>query len=667
MKKINTVGVVGAGTMGSAIAQKFAQQGFKVILADRDMKYVNKGIDGIKEILRQAVERRLFMPKQVETTISNISGCDKLEDLKPCDLIVEAIFEDFEAKSQLFADLGKIVDNDTIIATNTSSFSVSELAKSITNPSRFIGMHYFFHAAKNRLVEIIPGTETSESTYKTMQVFSVLSGKDAITTADTYGFAVNRFFVPWLNEAVRLYEENIASIAQIDNVCMKVFGIGMGPFALMNATGVPIAYHAQITLEVFGNLYKTSNLLKTQAESGNNWDLGDVENAITDKNTENIIIERMAGVVFYVCSQILDDNICSATELNRGARIGLRWRKGPVDLMKKYGQRTVKGMIENIADIYKVKVPAGIDENNWQLDFVNLEISGSNAIISMSRPEDMNALNETLMKQLDAKFSQADANPDINTIFLTAKGKAFVAGADIRFFVKNIKAGKIDDIEAFTKYGQSVFDKIDSSDKKVVALINGLALGGGLELALCADIILAAPNALMAFPETGIGIYPGLGGTQRSATKIGKGLSKYLIYTGQFLNARTAFEIGLVDSVISPAEMFDILDGKKEIPEIRNTRLNEKLSSLEAFFNKFTIEDFFCKVSDNEYLDEEESSKISGRICQKAPLALKTAEKLINAAEGPASELKDLRMIFSSQDALLGLSSIGKRIQFLGR
>ncbi len=667
MKKINTVGVVGAGTMGSAIAQKFAQQGFKVILADRDMKYVNKGIDGIKEILRQAVERRLFMPKQVETTISNISGCDKLEDLKPCDLIVEAIFEDFEAKSQLFADLGKIVDNDTIIATNTSSFSVSELAKSITNPSRFIGMHYFFHAAKNRLVEIIPGTETSESTYKTMQVFSVLSGKDAITTADTYGFAVNRFFVPWLNEAVRLYEENIASIAQIDNVCMKVFGIGMGPFALMNATGVPIAYHAQITLEVFGNLYKTSNLLKTQAESGNNWDLGDVENAITDKNTENIIIERMAGVVFYVCSQILDDNICSATELNRGARIGLRWRKGPVDLMKKYGQRTVKGMIENIADIYKVKVPAGIDENNWQLDFVNLEISGSNVIISMSRPEDMNALNETLMKQLDAKFSQADANPDINTIFLTAKGKAFVAGADIRFFVKNIKAGKIDDIEAFTKYGQSVFDKIDSSDKKVVALINGLALGGGLELALCADIILAAPNALMAFPETGIGIYPGLGGTQRSATKIGKGLSKYLIYTGQFLNAITAFEIGLVDSVISPAEMFDILDGKKEIPEIRNTRLNEKLSSLEAFFNKFTIEDFFCKVSDNEYLDEEESSKISGRICQKAPLALKTAEKLINAAEGPASELKDLRMIFSSQDALLGLSSIGKRIQFLGR
>jgi enoyl-CoA hydratase/3-hydroxyacyl-CoA dehydrogenase len=667
MKKIKIVGVVGAGTMGSAIAQKFAQQGFKVILADRDMKYVNKGIEGIKEILRQAVERKLFLPKQVETTIANISGCDKLEDLKDCDLIVEAIFENFEAKSQLFADLDKIVDNDAIIATNTSSFSVSELAKSLSNPSRFIGMHYFFHAAKNRLVEIIPGKETSESTYKTMQVFAVLSGKDAITTADTYGFAVNRFFVPWLNEAVRLYEEKIASIAQIDKVCMKVFGIGMGPFALMNATGVPIAYHAQITLEVFGNLYKTSNLLKTQAESGNNWELGDVDSAITDKKTENTIIERMAGVVFYVCSEILDDNICSATELNRGARIGLRWRKGPIDLMKQYGQGVVESMIENIADIYGVKIPGGIDENNWQLDHVQLEVSGNKAIISMTRPEDMNALNETVMKQLDEKFSMADANPEINTIFLTAKGKAFVAGADIRFFVKNIKANKIDNIEAFTKYGQSVFNKIDGSEKNVVALINGLALGGGLELALCADIILAVPNAIMAFPETGIGIYPGLGGTQRSADRIGKGLSKYLIYTGQFINARTAFEIGLVDYVISPAEMFEILEGKKEVPEITNTGLNEKFSSLEAFFNKFTIEDFFCKVHDNEYLSEEESLKISRKICQKAPLALKTAEKLINAAEGPASELKDLKMIFSSNDALLGLSSIGKRVEFTGK
>ncbi|MBU3927548.1 MAG: 3-hydroxyacyl-CoA dehydrogenase family protein, partial [Bacteroidetes bacterium] len=248
MKKINTVGVVGAGTMGSAIAQKFAQQGFKVILADREMKYVEKGINGIKDILNQGVERGLFSAKQVELTVLNISGTHQLERLKACDLIVEAIFENFDAKYELFKTLDSIVGQDTIIATNTSSFSVTELSKSISNPARFIGLHYFYHAAKNRLVEIIPGKETSAETYKTMQAFSVLAGKDAITTADTYGFAVNRFFVPWLNEAVRLYEEKRVTIPQVEKVCMKLFGIGMGPFALMNATGVPIAYHAQKTL-----------------------------------------------------------------------------------------------------------------------------------------------------------------------------------------------------------------------------------------------------------------------------------------------------------------------------------------------------------------------------------------------------------------------------------
>lgn len=171
MKKINTVGLVGAGTMGSAIAQKFAQQGFKVILADREMKYVDKGISGIKEILKQGVDRRLFSPNQVEAIIANISGTDNLSDLKQCDLIIEAIFEDFNAKFDLFKNLDALVDKDTILATNTSSFSVSDLAKSVSHPERFIGLHYFYHAAKNRLVEIIPGEKTSLETHKAIEAF----------------------------------------------------------------------------------------------------------------------------------------------------------------------------------------------------------------------------------------------------------------------------------------------------------------------------------------------------------------------------------------------------------------------------------------------------------------------------------------------------------------
>ena len=188
--------MVGAGNMGAAISQKFEQQGFKVLLADREMKYVEKGLNSIKEVLYQGVERKLFSSKQVEGFIGNITGTDDLNTLKACDLIVEAIYENFDAKFELFQNLDKIIGKDTIVATNTSSYSVSDLSKAFTEPGRFIGMHFFYHAAKNRLVEIIPGENTSDETYKALQIFSIPAGKVPIPKADTHAFAVNRFFVP---------------------------------------------------------------------------------------------------------------------------------------------------------------------------------------------------------------------------------------------------------------------------------------------------------------------------------------------------------------------------------------------------------------------------------------------------------------------------------------
>jgi len=273
MKKVNKVGVIGAGKMGAALAQKFAQEDFKVILADREMKFVENGLNGIRITLQEGVEKKVFTPEQTEKTIANITGSADMNDLKSCDLVLEAIFEEFNAKAELFIKLSRILEQDTIVATNTSSFSVDELSRFVKYPERFIGLHYFYHAAKNRLVEIIPGKYTSASTLDAVKLFSIRSGKDPIYCADSYGFVVNRFFVPWLNEAVKIYDEGVADIPTIDDVCRKVFGIGMGPFALMNATGVLVACHAEKTLEVFGELYKVSKRLSTQAGSGSNWNL----------------------------------------------------------------------------------------------------------------------------------------------------------------------------------------------------------------------------------------------------------------------------------------------------------------------------------------------------------------------------------------------------------
>lgn len=665
MKTINSIGIVGAGTMGSALAQKFAQEGFRVILADREIDYVDRGFNNIKLTLTQGIEKKVFTQNQVDTFLINLNGTTNLTDLKECDLIIEAIFENLEAKSALFNSLSKIVPKDTILATNTSSFSVTELAKNVSYPERFVGLHFFYHAAKNRLVEIIPGEKTSAETYEIIKRFSDTAGKDAITCTDSYGFVVNRFFVPWLNESVRLYEEKIAPKEVIDHICMKIFGISMGPFALMNATGVSIACHAEKTLEVFGNLYKTSDLLKKQAEKGVPWEISNTEQTFVAKHIEQTINDRMLGVIFFICSQLLDEKVCTSTDINRGAKIGLRWKKGPIELMKESGVDEVFRLINNLVNVYQMPRPKSISVNHWKTVNVRMEIRKENAIITMDQPENLNALSEETVRQLSDCIDEANNNSEISTIFITGSGKAFVAGADIKFFVKNIKKERICDIESFTEFGQQVFEKIDKSPKKVVAVLNGLTLGGGLELALCADVIIALPKAQMAFPETGIGIYPGLGGTQRCTKKIGKGLCKFLIHTGKTLSSEEAFEIGLVDAIIDRNGLYDLFDGKTTIETNRNISLNKQWRSIKLFFERNTI---------NQILDETfssiaslDSNKLITTIKRKAPLALKVADKLISEEKGCKSELDHLREIFSTSDALLGLTSIGQRVEYSGK
>ncbi|MBK9283013.1 MAG: 3-hydroxyacyl-CoA dehydrogenase/enoyl-CoA hydratase family protein [Sphingobacteriaceae bacterium] len=666
MRNIKIVGVIGAGTMGAAIAQKFAQEGYTVYLNDREQKFVDKGINGIRNVLEQGIERKLFTREQVDNVLTKIIGSIKQVDLVKCDLIVEAIFEDFKIKSELFKALDKIVPKETILATNTSSFSVTELAKSVSNPARFIGLHYFYHAAKNRLVEIIPGAQTSEETYKSVQNFSIQSGKDAITTKDVYGFAVNRFFVPWLNEACKLLNEGMGSIFEIDNVCMKIFGIGMGPFALMNATGVPIAMHAQKTLEHFGPSYKVSEKLEQQVSSGQNWDLSDVENSKVTSEKEMLISERMLGCTFFVCSQILEEKVCSAVDLNRGAKIGLRWRFGPIDLMSKYGVPEVERMVNRYCDLYKEEIPKGIKASNWKMEFITLTIHNTIACITMSRPEDLNALNEEVVQQLDSKFTEAESNPNVKTIILTGSGKAFVAGADIKFFVKNIKQQSIEKIVNFTKYGQGVFRKIDQSRKKVVTILNGLALGGGMELALCADVLLAVDKTKIAFPETGIGIYPGLGGTQRTTQRIGKGLAKYLVLSGQMISAKQAYEIGLIDGIIKMEDISAYVSGEREIPPRVNQKLSDKWLAIAKLYSDNNYKDILLGNYSNGGLQKEEIESLIKAMKFKAPIAMKFADELIEEANGPESELTKLVDIFSTKDALLGLSSIGKKVEYTG-
>jgi enoyl-CoA hydratase/3-hydroxyacyl-CoA dehydrogenase len=229
-----------------------------------------------------------------------------------------------------------------------------------------------------------------------------------------------------------------------------------------------------------------------------------------------------------------------------------------------------------------------------------------------------------------------------------------------------MKNKSLDKIVEFTSYGQGVLEKIDKSAKKVVVIMNGMALGGGLELALCTDVILSVNKATMAFPETGIGIYPGLGGTQRTIPRVGKGLAKYLILTGKMLTAKEAEEIGLIDAVISVEDMFSILNGDKTVPKVAKKELSGKWKALSELYSKNNFKQIINGEYSNGFIEKEEVAKLGKTMSYKAPIAMKIAEDLIDQNKGPQSELEKLTTIFSTNDAMLGLTSIGKKVEYSG-
>ena len=667
--KIHKVGIIGAGNMGSGIAQKVAQEGINVVMVDVRDQLVENGMKNINKTLTAAIKRGIFNQKQTEEILGRIKGTTDRNEIKDADIVIEAIFEDINVKKNLFEDLDNLCEDKTVLASNTSSFSITELASSVNRKDRFLGLHFFYHPAMNRLLEIIPGKKTSQDTISLANIFSDKIGKTAINVIDSPGFAVNRFFVPWLNESTRLLEKGIANIPTIDDAAKKIFKIPMGPFELMNVTGIPIAYHSTVGLaDKLGDFYAPSNCLKQQFEKQERWDL----NGEIDTSKAKLVEEYLIGAILVVSCTLAEEGISSIEDIDRGAKVGLRWQLGPFEMMNKYGIETSYDIVSKFIEKYpSLKLPNNLKEHyekkeKWNFKYVDLEIKDNIATILINRPEAMNAINEEVIRQLDEQFTKAIGTPEVKGIVLKGAGKAFIAGADIQYFIKKIEQNKIDDICKFTRYGHSVLNKIDTSDKPVIAELDGLALGGGAEIALAANTIIATEKGSIGFPETGIGIYPGLGGTQRTTHYIGKELAKYLIFTGKILDAKTAASIGLFEYVVPSDEIenkiSELIKSGKILKKSmkKDVKLPDNFQKIRDYFSDEKIESVLSGKGDLNELGQ----KISKTISYKAPLAIKLANKIIDEGsrlelnEGLDLELSHLSEIFSTQDALEGLSSV---------
>lgn len=672
MAEIKKIGVIGAGNMGSGIVQKIAQEGIDVVMVDIKPEFVERGLDTIKTLLEEGIERKIFTREKVDQVIGRITGTTNLEDVADADLVIEAVFENMEVKADLFKRLDAVCGPETIFATNTSGFYVRDFAGLTSRPDRFIGMHYFFHPAKNRLLEVISHEGTSQETVDRVLLAAKLHAKTAILVKDAPGFAVNRFFVPFYIEGIRILEQGLANIPTIDAAAKKAFNIGMGPFLLMNVTGVPIALHTANTLSKELNpFYGAPETLKKQVEKKKDWDLsGDIDESKIDE-----IADRFLGVGLGVPAELVDDGVASIEDTDRGAKLGLRWSQGPFEIMNELGIDKTYELVAAVAERYPdFKMPGLLEKQKtlgqpFTFNFVDLTKKDDIAYITINRPEAMNALNETVVSQLGARFDEAEADDDIKTIVFQGAGKAFVAGADIRYFVKNIENNDVQKTIDFTRRGHEAFLKFENSKKFTIALLDGLSLGGGSELALACQAVVATPAGMMGFPETGIGIYPGLGGMLRFARQVGPELTKYYTFTGKFISAKDAFDLGVITKLVDPSDVTATIkalaaEGQKDKYAAREIPAKfKKLADLCTPDNVVSLLSGQAPKSD----DAELSAKTLKAVSFKGPLALKAANEIIDKQatqsipEGIETELDGLMANHSSADAYEGLSTSGVR------
>ncbi len=238
MTEIGTVGVVGSGTMGAGIAIVAARAGFRTIVHDTNADALARARQQTEGFLAKSVERGRLKPPDVARILADLTGTTRLEDLAPCDIVIEAVFENLRAKHEVLGRLGAICAPHAIFASNTSTLSITEIAAGSGRDDRFLGMHFCLPAQIMKLVEMSPGLKTNEATFAAAWRFCEALGQRPVRTKDHPGFILNAFLLPFNNDAIRMVEAGVAAPAEIDRAIKAGLGYAMGPLELIDLIGL---------------------------------------------------------------------------------------------------------------------------------------------------------------------------------------------------------------------------------------------------------------------------------------------------------------------------------------------------------------------------------------------------------------------------------------------
>jgi len=366
---IYKAGVVGAGAMGAGIAQVIAFSGLPVVIKDVNQEVVDKGIATVRKIFQGRVDKGKMTSSELDQKMKLVTGTTSYDDFKDCDIVIEAVFENMDVKKRIFQELEAVLPECSIMATNTSALSISELAASVKRSDKVVGIHFFNPAPVMKLIEVIPGLQTAPDTVDTAIEFAQGLRKMPVRVKECAGFLVNRLLMPYLNEAVHSLEDSQMGVEMMDQT-MRELGMPMGPFALADLLGLDVCSEvAEILYKSFGPRMEPSSILRgllsighKGVKSGNGfYQYGELENkskAIIRMSWEgklpgrSFIPARLLYQMINEAAYCLEENVASPGDIDLAMLAGAGMAKGPLHLADEVGLDVVLERLEEFSREY---------------------------------------------------------------------------------------------------------------------------------------------------------------------------------------------------------------------------------------------------------------------------------------------------------------------------
>ena len=559
------IAVIGAGTIGPDIGYylKSALPGIKLYLVDVVEEPLSRAEKRITGYVQKATQKRKMKEDQAQTVLENIMYTMDYEHIKNCDLVIEAATENIPLKQKIFDTVEKIVGEDTIITSNTSSIPADRIFSAMKKPERTTITHFFAPAWRSLPVEVIRWEGASQEAVDYLFWFFAHTGKAPIITDNAICFMLDRIFDNWCNEAAYLLD--CASASQIDSAVEEF--VFAGPFFVLNmANGNPIVIETN-TLQMEEGAHYEPALILGSVEK---WHTGRPGSKVeVSADLKNTIRDRMLGILFSQSFDIIDRGIGTKQDLNFGCQVALGFKKGPFDVMRDCGEAEVTRIMgkfqEERPGFPQAKKPLS-DYQGFKRFLLVDEVDGVK-IITIRRPQAMNAISDEINNEILTVLKENIDNPSVKGFVITGYGNAaFSAGADIGKFPQTL--GNRDAAVRYAKDCAQVQLFMDQMEKPIVAAINGMALGGGLEIAIRCHSMVATKNAIFQFPEVTLGILPGIGGCIVPYRKWPQGAKLFheMISLARRITAKEAVDIGMVVKI---AEDYSGMI-KEAVQEVKN-------------------------------------------------------------------------------------------------